>query len=214
MKIDVKIPEAINEVKLSNWQKYMSMVKDGADKDFANRKALDIFYSIDSKHYNKLKVKDIDYLINALNTVLNETPKLINRFTLHGVEYGLVPNFDDMTFGEFVDLDKNMKPEKYHRLMSVLFRPVVSIQSEMYLIQPYEGSNSDLKDMPLGICNSVLAFFLTIGIQLTTDILKSSTVTEEMKAKHTLALSGLGILQSMPYQTGIFSNLMKSQNLK
>lgn len=209
MKKNIEIPETINDIKLSDWQKYMSMVNEDTEKDFANRKALDVFYSIDTKYYNRLKVKDIDYLIDSLNTVLNKTEKLESKFTLNNIEYGLIPNFDDMTFGEFVDLDKYMKPDKYHLLMSILFRPITDTFLGLYSIEKYKGANDSLKDMPLGICNSVLAFFLTIGIQLTTDILRSSTVPEELKKKHSLALSGLGTLQSMPYQMGMLSGLMK-----
>jgi len=51
--IKIEIPESINDIKLWHWQKYMSIVKEDADVEFANRKALEIFYGIDGKHKSR-----------------------------------------------------------------------------------------------------------------------------------------------------------------
>ena len=210
MKLDIKIeiPESINDIKLWHWQKYMSIVKEDADVEFANRKALEIFYGIDGKHYTKLKVKDIDKIVSVLSDALREKPTLVTRFVLNDIEYGFIPDFDDMTFGEFVDLDKYSNIKDYHKLMSILFRPIINDSKGKYAIASYEGSNELLKDMPLGITLSATAFFLTIALQLTRGILKSSMVTEPiLKQKQDLVLSGLGILQSTPLPMEAYLNL-------
>ena len=65
MKIEILIPESINDITLSQYQKYYSIYDEEADKDFLNRKALEIFYGIDARNYNNLKIKDIDKIIGA-----------------------------------------------------------------------------------------------------------------------------------------------------
>ncbi len=209
-KIEIIIPESINDIKLWQWQKYMSIVDENTDEDFANRKALEIFYGIENKDYNKLKIKDIEVTILALNKALNEKIDLITRFELGGVDYGFVPDLDDITFGEFVDLEKYGNVKDYHKLMSILYRPVTSDYVNTYSVEPYGGSHEKLRDMPLGVALSAAAFFFTIAVQLTTDTLKSLTPKgTQQKMKQDLALNGLGILQSTPYQMAMFSNLKK-----
>lgn len=209
MKINIEIPESINDIKLWQYQKFIKLTTpkkgDDIDNDFVNRKALDIFYGINSKHYTNMKVKDIELVINALNKALEQKIKLIRRFEMGGIEYGIIPDFDNMTFGEFVDLDKYSELDKQHRLMSILYRPINDRFAQTYSIQPYDGSSEIMGNMPLGIALSAMDFFLTIGLQLTSVTLKSLTVTgQEQKKKRDLALSGLGTLQSTPYRVGIF----------
>lgn len=209
-KKEVIVPESLGDISLSKWQKYMLMVDEKTDQDFANRKALDIFYDIDSKDYNSLRVKDVEYLIEQLNKALATKQTLKMRFELDGVEYGFIPDMDDITFGEFIDLDKYSTVKDYHRLMSILFRPITKTFKDRYLISKYKGSHEKLSEMPLSIALGAVGFFFDIGLQLTKSTLKSLKVTDqEQKKKRDLALSGLGILQSIPYQMPIFSNSMK-----
>ena len=41
---------------------------------------------------------------------------------MRGVEYGFIPNLDDMSFGEYVDLDTYIGDwQNIHRAMAVLY---------------------------------------------------------------------------------------------
>jgi len=209
---EINIPDSINDIELWRWQKYMSIVDKNTDEDFANRKALEIYYDISGKYYNNLKVKDIEKIIFELNNALTQKPTLVRRFTMNNIEYGFIPNLDDITFGEFVDLDKYTDIKDYHRLMSILFRPIINSDNDRYIVEKYTGSNEDMLDMPLGIALSAVAFFLTIAIQLTKSTLKSLNLTEKVQMrKRDLAVSGLGILQSTHYPMETFINLMKQK---
>ena len=39
---------------------------------------------------------------------MSKTP-LINTFVMDGVEYGFIPKLDDITLGEYIDIDNNIK---------------------------------------------------------------------------------------------------------
>ena len=57
-----------------------------------------------------------------------------------GVEYGFIPVLDDMTLGEYVDLDENFTDwDKMHKAMSVLFRPIKLKKGDRYQIEEYDG---------------------------------------------------------------------------
>ncbi len=215
IKKEIRIPESINDIKLYQWQKFTSIVDEDVEEEFVNRKALEIFYDIDGKHYNGLKISDITKIIGELNNALNQKITLIRRFELDGIEYGFIPDFDDITFGEFVDMDKYNNTKDYHKLMSILYRPIASSYKDTYKVREYEGSNEKLREMPLGVALSAANFFFTIGLQLTINILKSLTPKDqEQKVKQDLAINGLGILLSTPYRMETFSNSDLSQILK
>jgi len=209
---DIKIPETLNDIILSDWLKWQAVDKE-ADEDFVNRRALSIFYGIRADHYNGLKVKDIEHLINSLNKVFEEKPVLKRRFKLNGIEYGLIPNFDNMTFGEFIDLDKYASDKERHKLMSILYRPIKRTSGKRYKIAKYKGSDNALLDMPLGVMLGCIAFFLTIAEQLLTVILKSTQEENPQEWKEVLAKSGVGMEALTPLPEDMFGNIHLLQNL-
>lgn len=74
-----------------------------------------------------------------------ETVNFKDRFELNGVQYGFFPNWRDLTFAEFMDLDTiSNKPvnellDMLHYLAAVMYRPIVSeVSKHDYQIEPYE----------------------------------------------------------------------------
>jgi hypothetical protein len=74
----------------------------------------------------------------VVNTITNELIKILpikespfsDEFTFEGVEYGFIPSWKNMSFGEFADLDTLMtkKPEEFlnylHIITAILYRPI------------------------------------------------------------------------------------------
>jgi len=209
---EIKIPKTLNDITLDSWMKWQEVDKE-ADTDFVNRRALSIFYGIRSDHFDGLKVKDIEYLIGVLNNIFEQKPVMQQTFVLKGIEYGLIPNFDNMTFGEFIDLDKYSAEKDRFRLMSILYRPVIKKSGRRYRIEKYKGSDDNLRDMPLGIMLGCLAFFLSIANQLLTAILKSTKEEHPQEWKQALAKNGDGMEVLMLSQEGLFGNIKVLQDL-
>ena len=74
-----------------------------------------------------------------------ETPKFQDRFTLDGVEYGFFPNWREMTYAEFVDMDTiSTRPidemlKMLHVLAAVMYRPIVKVdEDKQYHIEKYD----------------------------------------------------------------------------
>lgn len=71
-----------------------------------------------------------------LKIIPTERPSFIDRFELDGVEYGFIPSWKDLTFGEFADLDTLMtkKPDEFldyvHITTAILYRPITKSKSE------------------------------------------------------------------------------------
>ena len=85
---------------------------------------------------------------------------MINRFTVNDIEFGFIPSLDEMTFGEYVDIDTYIKDWKQmHKAMAVLYRPIEAKYDDRYNIVAYDGEETDImKDMPLSVCFSSIVF--------------------------------------------------------
>lgn len=198
MKFEITIPEKLNDLTLKQYQKFADVLSiEDAEQDFINRKALEIFYGIDAKYYNDLKVSDIDKLIEAVNKVLAVESVFENTVTIDGVEFGFVPNLDDITFGELVDYDSRVEVKDWHKLMGVMFRPITKKQGNKYIIEKYDPGRA-LPSIPLGVALGAVGFFFDLGKDLLTDTLNSLTGDQQAAIeKQTLEESGVGILQSI-----------------
>jgi hypothetical protein len=105
-----------------------------------------------------------------------------------------------MLTGEYVDLmNYNSEPENLHKLMAILFRPIVSEDmSGNYKIEKYNGSETwcnQMKQTPLNIVNGALVFFLNLSRELRKSIQRYSIQAEHLKGgKHQIfGLSGDGM---------------------
>jgi len=161
MRVEILVPERLSEITLEQYQRFTALDQ-SADPDFLMRKMLDIFCGV--KDILKVKKKDVDRIASHLTALLSQKAPLVTRFNLDGKEYGFIPNLEEITFGEFVDLDNLLKWDTMHRAMAVLFRPVLNKSGEMYTIEDYDTSTKyDLRKMPLDAALGALVFFWTIA---------------------------------------------------
>jgi hypothetical protein len=84
----------------------------------------------------KMKFADVDGICNILVDMFNEKPQLVNTFKMKGVEYGFIPKLDDISLGEYVDLDAFLGDwDNMHRAMAVLYRPIDKKYGDKYSIK-------------------------------------------------------------------------------
>ena len=100
-----------------------------------------------------------------------ESPKHFERFTLQGVEYGFIPNWDEFTAGEWIDAEQYAEDfwPNAHRLMALLFRPVERSYGDKYSIQAYTATEDaePFLDMPAQqVVGSLLFFSRTKNVLL------------------------------------------------
>ena len=161
---------------------------------------IEIFCGIDLKDTFKIKIKDMNEIIKILNDLLEIKPKLINRFELNNVAYGFIPVLEDISLGEYVDIENYMQSwDDMHKAMSVLYRPVSEAYRDKYNIEEYEAKETDvLKDMPLDVCFSAVVFFYNLGIELSSnmmDYLTEEQLNNLTEGQHSFLNDGGGIQQ-------------------
>jgi len=203
MKAEISIPESLSEVSLSNYQKLIDVINKNPEAyDFIQQKTIELICGIPFDLVTKIKLKDFNSLVKDVNILLEEKPKLYSRFTLNGVEYGMIPNIaDDLQVDEFVDLGAYFDDwEQMHKAMAVLYRPITKSYKHQYTIEEYEGSDKyalALKNMPVSVVLGARFFFRKLGIELSKATLNSlSPESEEgIKLRQTLEQNGVGISQ-------------------
>ena len=206
----IEVPTCLNDIPLHKYLQFMQIDEEASDT-FKAKRMLHLFCGIDPRDFNNIKHQDVENLLFKVGNVLNSQPKFQRRFTLDGVEYGIIPNFDDMTFGEFVDLDtiKDYKKD-LGLLMSILYRRVTEEKGERYLIEPYNGK-FDFRDMPSGVALGALVFFWTIGkdcLSATQSYMKKAE--KQTKITKGLVKNGDGTQQSLNSATETLKGLMTS----
>lgn len=208
--IKIKLPETQNDLTLDQFQRYAELDKQ-MDEQLLKEKTLKTFIDLGEIDVRDISSVDVENIFHHLTKILNEKPELQMRFILNGIEYGFIPNLDRVSFGEFIDMDEYSKPEHYHRLMSILFRPVIRKKGMKYDIEKYSGSNEDLQQMPLGIALGALGFFLHLGLALVKNILKSVNQLDPQHRQNLNSVTnGVGMHQ-LTHLQGVTSINLKQQ---
>jgi len=198
MKLEITIPEKLNEITLGQYQQWLKVAEGKEITPFLQQKMIEIFCNVTLKQVLMIKASDVDAITNDIAKVFEEKPKLVTMFKLDEIEFGFIPKLDEMSFGEYIDLDSYLpKWETMHKAMTVLFRPVTYKKKEKYLISDYEGSGKyDLRNMTLDVVFGSVVFFWNLRNELQKHILnylanqKDQAISQKLKD---LLKSGDGI---------------------
>ena len=201
MKMKIKIPSSLKAITLEKYQKYLKIQENNTDETFLAIKMIEIFLGLRGDTIMKMKAKSIRDITNVLSEMFTEKPELVKEFTMKGVNYGFIPDLENMTFGEYVDLDTYIGDvDNLHRAMAVLYRPITHKANEKYSIEEYEGEDDEkMKDMPMDAVLSSILFFYHLGMELSTTMLNYLQEEEENKdilQQLTLVENGDGIKAS------------------
>ena len=175
MKLDIRVPTSLYDIPLHQYQKFITTFQDDETltDEYAALKMLEIFCGLKTDESLQVKVSDIKKITDKLNKALSEKPLLITRFKLGGTEFGFVPQLDDLSFGEFVDIENNIGDwETMHKAMAVLYRPVTQRVGKKYEIEDYRGDSwyDAMLNMPASVAVSAINFFF----HLENDLLKAT----------------------------------------
>jgi len=225
-KFTIEVPKELSAISLREYQKYLKVMddnKDAEDTEFINLKVLEIFCGINLKEAYNLPLAEFSFIINHIVTLFKEETPLQRDFTLTDpngdtITFGFIPKLDDITLGEFVDLDNYIGDwQQIHKAMSVLYRPVTFRKGELYLIEDYEGADKYseiMKDAPVNVALGSVVFFYRLGNVLS-NYLADSLTQKMMEDKETikdLEQNGDGINQYMQSLKEISQNLKKLRN--
>ena len=173
----VKVPE---EMTIRLYQKFMLNKEKYTDEPI---ELISLFTDIPPNKLKNLSVKTIQMINNfiRLRMVMPDTKQLITTFTYDGVEYGLETDMGKMAWGAWVDLEVYSSDnilQNIHKIMAVLYRPVVSNKNGKYKIEPYDSDTileraEVFLDISVSLWFQASDFFLSVA-NLSITIIKAS----------------------------------------
>ena len=223
MKIQIEVPTSLEDITLGQYQRYMKIVDQNESdeaSDFVNKKLVEIFCNINLNEVDAIPIVDFNRILGILSEAFKEKFSLIRHFELGGVEMGFIPKLDDMSLGEYVDIEATISDwQNIHKAMSVLYRPVNAKMKDKYTIAPYKPSEDLqqwMKEMPLSAVMSCMVFFYDLGTELSTAslaYLERVMKKEEnnLQLQEALEKSGVGINQFMDSLKETLRGLMRLQ---
>ncbi len=204
MKIQITIPTSLDEITLEQYQKFLSIAKDNPDGEFIQHKMVEIFCNIDLKDAAKISYKDVNEITTNLSNLFTQKYELKKTFKLGDTEFGFITNLDEITLGEYTDLDKYISDwDMMHNAMAVLYRPITKKLKDKYQIEEYNGSYTycdAMKFAPVDVVLGAVVFFYTLGNELlksTIVYLENNKEFQNIVNNHNLEVNGVGIHHSM-----------------
>jgi len=168
----VSLPDNLNDITLGKYQQYMKI---DSDSDNYTDEIFSLFTDIPLSQVKEVPKKQYDEVLQQIYNALQIDGTFKQTFTIDGIDFGLIPNFDKITGAEYVDLVSSSKEvEGYNSelitLISVLYRPIKKKDSfGNYKLEKYNGTKGHehhIAKLPMSIVNGCLGFFLKISNDL------------------------------------------------
>lgn len=140
---DYEIKEYLS---IGDYQKIFK-VKDLFEDDYFKAKVVNLLTDCPMETLLEADNHKVDFLATSIFAMVPRQPiNLIDRFTIDGIDYGYLPSYKKISFGEFVDLDTLLtkKPEEVidflHIITAIMYRPITKTKSKhQFEIEKYDA---------------------------------------------------------------------------
>lgn len=205
------VPTELRDVKLHQMLAYNEL-KPEMDEVQRQLESVAIFCDLTISEVKSIPFDILKSCVEKISKMLESKPVFTPKFKMNGVKYGFVPNLDELSTGEFIDIETYQKtPNEIWKVLSVLYRPITKEgQNGRYEIAPYNAElNPDFKDMDCNTAFGALLFFWSLGIDLLSSTQKylEAVKKKEVSMKFDLPKNGVGLEWSIDLLTEISSTL-------
>jgi len=160
------------DVNLETWIKIIAAQTGTKTKEA--RETIAAMSDIPKSLINEMALKDVATIMGKLGEIQAEkNTELKKIIEIEGQQYAFHPNLDDLTLGEYADIETFIKAgleKKMPEIMAVLFRPITEREKDVYAIAAYDGKIAiraeKMKQMSAEQVQSALVFFWRFVINL------------------------------------------------
>jgi hypothetical protein len=154
-----------SDVTLEKWIELIDIETGSKTKEA--EETIAAFSDIPQKLVKELALRDVAIIMEKIAELQSRQDTVLKKvIEIDGVEYGMHPNLDSITLGEYADIEifiKNGLEKNMPELMAVLFRPVTERSGEVYTIEAYDGEIAiraeQMKKMSAEQVQNILVFF-------------------------------------------------------
>ena len=182
MKVKIKKKGKVKEFKLiSSWEevtyeKWIKLIdfKNGTKTQEAEE-TIAVLSNIPKDVVKELELRDVAIIMSKLAELQSKQNSSLKKIVeIEGVRYGFHPNLENITLGEYADIEtfiKNDIEKNLPELMALLYRPIVEeTESGVYTIESYDGNITiraeQMKKMSAEQVQNALVFFYNLGKEL------------------------------------------------
>tara|TARA_R100000664_G_scaffold4825_2_gene9550 strand:+ start:2119 stop:2760 length:642 start_codon:yes stop_codon:yes gene_type:complete len=200
---EFKLISKWEDVTLEKWLKLIDFHKGTKSKEA--QETIAALSNIPKDLIKQLELKDVALIMSKLSELQAKQDSSLKRIVeINGKRYGFHPNLDEITLGEYADIEtmiKNDIEKNMPEVMAILYRPIVEENNDVYTIEAYDGNISiraeEMKKMSAEQVQSALVFFYHFATILLLTLESSLTeVLKEMKMQlpqNLLQKSGVGL---------------------
>ena len=154
---------------------------------------------------NEMSLRDVAIIMSKLGELQAEkNTELKKIIEIEGQQYAFHPNLDDLTLGEYADIEtmiKNGLEKNMPEIMAILFRPITEKEKDVYAIEAYDGKIAiraeKMKQMSAEQVQSALVFFWAFVINLSQTmpsflVERTQEIAKDLEMK-TSQKSGVGL---------------------
>ena len=224
MEVNINIPSSLNEIPLKHYQEFLKVQKDSTDEEFIAQKMVELFCGIPLLEVAKIKLSSLNELIAHFTKLFDSKPEFQPTFKMKNIEFGFIPELQDITFGEYVDLESSLESwDNMHKAMAILYRPIKKKLGKKYDIIDY-SPDRDMQELmrfaPLDVVIASNVFFWNLGKELLTATLsylekqvsKDKTIQTTLAKQLNLGSGGDGIKAYMQSLKETSQSLTKLHN--
>jgi len=161
-----------SDVTLEKWMQVIDAATGSKTKEA--EETIAAMSDIPKQLINQLSLRDVAVIMGKIAELQAEQDGSLKKIIeIDGVEYGFHPNLDDITLGEYADIEtfiKNGIEENLPEVMAVLYRPITEKKNDIYTIAAYDGDirmrTEEMKKMSAEQVQSALVFFWNLGNEL------------------------------------------------
>lgn len=211
----ITIPQNYNEITIEQMIRWNKAVEEN-QTSILEYQMVSILCDISFIDVLNIPHKDFNEILIELTKLFETEPALIDRFEMNGITYGFIPNFDNLTTAEYIDLDTYAETDIL-RFLAVAYRPIANKFGKLYNIEDYKGTEANYLKMAHAPAMAFLGakvFFWDLSKELLKHLptfLDQELTTEQQTL---LEKNGVGMLTLMQSLEEITSNIPKFTNLQ
>ncbi len=169
---DFNLIKTWSDVTLEKWVKLVDLHKGSRSNEAL--KTITALSDIPKQLVNELGIKDVAIIMDKIAELQRKSDgRLRNVITVEGKDYGFHANLEDITLGEWADIETFIKlgiEKQMPEIMAVLYRPIIERKNDKYIIEAYDGNIAiraeEFKKMKAEQVQSAMVFFWNLGNEL------------------------------------------------
>ena len=133
------LPTNWNNVNLETYMKTIEALKHDEDELHTALLLINALTGIPKGQIEELPITEVKNINNAVMSLLQQpmNEKIKYKINIKGTKYGFHPQLNSITLGEFVDIEAYIKDgveKNMHKLLAVLYRPILKEKGKKYLL--------------------------------------------------------------------------------